>query len=78
METESLRQFFVQFHENQFSSSQFDPKWFWRRCISLRITGYFGLRPSSAILKTSEHDVSENGSESSSDRGQLFLRDSTE
>jgi hypothetical protein len=40
-----------------------DSKGFWGWCITLRITGILGLfqRPSSEILKTRKHNVSETG-----------------
>jgi hypothetical protein len=37
-------------------------KGFWRRCITLSITVFFLFFPSSGILRTTKHDVSETGS----------------
>jgi hypothetical protein len=39
-----------------------ESKGFWHWCITLRITGFFGLCPSSGILNTRKHIVSEIGS----------------
>jgi hypothetical protein len=38
-------------HESVNTSIHLDSKWFWRWCITHRITGFFGLFPSSGILE---------------------------
>jgi hypothetical protein len=39
-----------------------DSKGFWQWCVTLRITGFLALCPSSGIVKTREHNVSETES----------------